>query len=84
MDFSLRPHPLVAHWVPGFVVVVGTLGALFNWSYSKLVAEMAPTATTGTAGLFGLAVIAFVVGQVLDALRDSFWERLWDCLWPLD
>lgn len=84
MDFSLRPHPLVAHWVPGFVVVVATLFWRFNWSYRDLVLAIAPTTTSGTLSLFGLAVIAFVLGQILDAFRDSFWEWLWDYVWPLD
>jgi hypothetical protein len=82
--FSLKPHPLVAHWVPGFVVVVATLFWRSNWSYSKVVVEIAPTATTATAALFGLTVIAFIVGQLLDAFRDTFVECLMDCFWPLD
>jgi hypothetical protein len=33
MNFSLKPHPLIAHWVPGMVVLMPLVLSHFNWCY---------------------------------------------------
>ena len=32
MNFSLKPHPLIAHWVPGVIVLVTGLLTWSDWS----------------------------------------------------
>lgn len=72
MNFSLKPHQLVAHWVPGFVVVFFSayiIGLTCNLSISLLLQ---------TGPLFLLAVAAFIVGQIIDAIRSHWLEGYWD------
>ena len=83
MNFSLKPHPLIAHWVPGFVSTLITLLAIYNWDYSSLAQSVVPTGTSGAFNILLLAVIAFVVGQALDAIRDLL-ENIWDIWWEVD
>jgi hypothetical protein len=78
MNFSLRPHPLVAQWVPGMVALFLILLSSFGWSYNSLVLVFASTPQGLVFSGVVLAVLAFVVGQILDAYRDSFLEDQWD------
>lgn len=83
MNFSMKPHPLIAHWVPGFVVTLIILLSIYEWDYSSLANGVVPTGTSGTFNILALAVIAFVVGQVLDAMRDLL-ENIWDIKWKIN
>jgi len=84
--FSLKPHPLVAHWVPGFVVcLVLTLGR-FDWSFQTLaialsggstaatspssVPEASASGATATISILVVTILAFVVGEIIDAIRN--------------
>ncbi len=70
MNFSLRPHPLVAHWVPGFLFVV-IIEFCYDNLQSQLPRMLSPSSTTNSAfNILAVVVIAFVVGQVFDAFRD--------------
>jgi len=68
MNFSLRPHQLVAHWVPGFVFafsVATVICLLSNRSFEDLF----------RAGpLLLLSIAAFIAGQVIDAMRSCILE----------
>ena len=64
MNFSPKPHPLIAHWIPGSVVVI--LAYFWHhdcWSFSCF-GELSRTAL----GVFLVASIA--TGELLDAARD--------------
>ena len=74
MNFSLKPHPLVAHWVPGFTFLTLIWLSRHGWNFGVL----APTGPQAALYTLILAVAAFVTGQVFDALRDSLIERLFD------
>ena len=76
MSFSLSPHQLVAHWVPGFVFVI-LVPLLAPDTYNSAFKPVLPAGDTARGILF--AVLAFVMGQFLDALRDTL-ECVWD-LW---
>jgi hypothetical protein len=45
---------------------------------------MAPTTASGTMSILVFVVAAFVVGQILDAVRDTLWERVFDRFRPLN
>lgn len=74
MNFSLSPHQLVAHWVPGFVLVI-LLPLLAADTYNAAFKPALPAGDTARGILF--AVLAFVMGQFLDAVRDIL-ECVWD------
>ena len=81
MKFSLNSHVLIAHWVPGFLVVM-TVRSMLS-STSPLGESLRGKAHTGEAiALLSIAVAAFLVGELLDAIRDLF-EHLWDKFQPL-
>jgi len=70
MNFSLKPHPLIAHWIPGTVVVVTGLLTWNDWNVSNTLALVAGDASRATISILVLSVAAFVVGEIIDALRD--------------
>ncbi|MGD1046719.1 MAG: SET domain-containing protein-lysine N-methyltransferase [Bacteroidota bacterium] len=79
MNLSLKPHPLVAQWVPGFTLLcviffVAYLRChiLFLTVFNELGAPLS---------IFVAAVIGFVIGQLLDATRDIL-EDVWDEKYP--
>ncbi len=71
MNFSLKPHPLIAHWVPGGLVVVAVLMAWNDWSVSTVLALFAGDASKATISIIVLSVAAFVIGEIFDSLRDG-------------
>ena len=76
MNFSLKPHQLVAHWVPGFLLLM--VIAVLHPSASEGVKALLPHSDALSG--FVLAVLAFAIGQLLDAVRDlceNIWDR-WD------
>src|SRR5207249_3970827 len=73
MNFSLRPHQLVAHWVPGFVLLL-TVQLWRPAMYCKLLGQL----PSDRAALTLVWIVsAFVLGQLLDSLRDLL-EHCWD------
>jgi len=85
MNFSLKPHPLIAHWVPGMVVLMPLVLSHFNWSYNNFIKDCAGTGSAATVTILLLSVGAFLIGEVLDSARDSFIEILLDWVgrrWP--
>ncbi len=73
MNFSLKPHQLVAHWVPGFILLI-LIPALYP-GISEKVNQLLPTGDALRG--FVWAVLAFVLGQLLDAVRNLL-ENVWD------
>ena len=73
MDFSLKPHPLVAHWVPGFFFcLILTLGH-YGWNIHSMLNSLACLGTGSTATtitLLIISVVAFVIGEFIDSIRD--------------
>jgi hypothetical protein len=72
MSFSLRPHQLVAHWVPGFMLLL----AVQLWHPTTYDRALASLPSDRAALTLVWIVSAFAVGQVLDSLRD-----LSECCW---
>lgn len=73
MNFSLKPNPLIAVWLPGFV----TLLAIFYFRQAESPLAAIATNLDSTLDAFALIAFGFVVGNLLDALRDIF-------EWPAD
>jgi hypothetical protein len=80
MNFSLKPHQLVAHWVPGFVVL--TMWMLADVHYANIhpsyIAYWSKinTLVGSSFSVLLAAIVPFVIGQVLDALRNLTEEWL--------
>jgi hypothetical protein len=74
MNFSLKPHQLVAHWVPGFMFLI--LLALSHPTARSSVESLLPRGDALRG--FVLAVVAFALGELLDCVRDLC-ENVWDC-----
>lgn len=73
MNFSLKPHQLVAHWVPGVVLLM-----LIPVIHPSLYGRLEPLLPHGEAlRVTVYAILAFVVGEFLDCVRDIS-ECLWD------
>ena len=80
MNFSLKPHQLVAHWVPGFVVLTMWLLADVHHAntHPNFIAHWSKINTLVGSSFRVLlaAIVPFVIGQVLDALRNLIEEWL--------
>jgi len=87
MNFSLKPHPLIAHWVPGFTVILIVSFSASNWNYNclfnKIISNEANWAR-GVVIILALAVAAFVIGEFLDSIRDLLVERYLDRKNPIE
>ncbi len=70
MNFSLKPHPLIAHWIPGTIVVASAALAWNDWNVSTALALFAGDASRATISILALSVAAFVLGEIIDAFRD--------------
>ena len=74
MNFSLKPHPLIAQWVPGFTFLTLLWGSLHGWNFSALV----PTGAQAVLYTLILSVAPFVIGQVFDTIRNTYIESAFD------
>ena len=77
MNISLKPHQLVAHWVPGFVLLILVPVLVPDW-YGQ-VKGLLPTDPL-LCGLIWI-VMPFVSGQIIDSLRNAVLEELLDRWW---
>ena len=75
MNFSLKPNPLIAVWVPGFL----TLTAILFIAYlnASVALEKLMTTVPHSFLAFWIIIAGFAVGELLDAIRDLS-EYLWD------
>jgi hypothetical protein len=74
VDISLRPHQLVAHWVPGFVLLMLIPLLKPDW-YSRIKTNLL---TDQVSRGFIWVVLPFVAGQLIDCVRNSLFEPLLD------
>ena len=83
MKFSLKPHQLLAHWMPGFIVLaVVFLDDLYNGSgrFDRLVKAIAYTPNGSNPSMpdlldkavimLAFVAVAFALGQFFDAARN--------------
>jgi hypothetical protein len=82
MKFALNPHVLMAHWVPGFLVVMAVRSVLLN--VSPLGDCLMGRDNSGEAtAILSIVVFAFLIGELLDAARDLILENILDKFQPL-
>ncbi len=81
MNFSIQPHQLVAHWVPGLILLVFI--RVVGQNFEGVVKIPLPSGEA--ARLFTYSVLAFALGQLLDAIRNLVehildrWDKVnWD------
>jgi len=89
MNFSLKPNPLIAVWVPGFL----TLTAILFIAYLNASVALEKLMTTVPPGFlaFWIIIAGFAVGELLDTIRDlseNLWDRIckinWDFFFDAD
>jgi hypothetical protein len=88
MSFSLRPHQLVAHWVPGFM----SLLALQLWHpavYERALASLPSDRVALTLVWIVSAVRGWTTADSLRDLLECFWDRWsepvnWDFFFKAD
>ena len=78
MNFSLKPNPLIALWVPGFLTV--TVILLSGHVGGSLSVLNSITTLPFYAIGFMVIVAGFAVGEFLDTIRDVLWESFLDHL----
>lgn len=85
MNLSLKPNPLIALWLPGTLLVITiiwtcpyitiqdkNIPTLFYEYWSSLNVGLA------TLILFIISILGFIVGELLDSLRDIIEEYILD------
>jgi hypothetical protein len=78
MKFELNSHVLIAHWIPGFLLVMAVRPILLDGPSAPLKSLLGSGVQGGEAmATLAIAVAAFLAGEILDASRDLF-EHLWD------
>src|SRR5260370_24079421 len=82
MNFALTSHVLMAHWVPGFLLVMAVRPMLLDGSSPPLKSLMGSGTPGEAIATLAVAVAAFFVGEVLEASRDLV-ENVWDRFQPL-
>jgi predicted transporter len=72
VNFNLKPHPFLAHFIPGCFAAIVIAMAHYSWSMAKL------NQTLGTSSGFALLVFivgSLVLGECIDAARDILEDR---------
>jgi hypothetical protein len=82
MNFTLSSHVLMAHWVPGFVVVMAMRAVVLNGSSLALKSLVGSDTSHEAIATLAVVVVAFFMGEVLDAARDLL-ENVWDWFQPV-
>lgn len=77
VNFALTSHVLMAHWVPGFILVMAVRPILLDGSSLPLKSLMGADTPGEAVATLALIVAAFFAGELLDASRDLL-EKLWD------
>lgn len=78
MNFSLKPNPLIAVWLPGFATLLAIVffqKAEYDQTLGKIIST-----TDSTFSAIALLAFGFVIGNFLDAVRDILEELLFDKL----
>jgi hypothetical protein len=95
MNFAFRGHQLIAHWIPGFVLVclLYVCDRHYRFGYfTTIVASLTtqPPKPEDMAGFFeksfivlAFVAVVFVIGQFIDALRDIL-ETVVACLFKAE
>ena len=69
MNINLKPHPFLAHFVPGCFTALIVIMAHYNWSAMEL--NLA-SGNIKYPAAFALVVCLLMLGECIDAARDIF------------
>jgi hypothetical protein len=69
MNFSLKPNPLIAVWLPGFATLTAVLFFGNREAIPTLLQQSPSPAIVGALSFLAI-VFGFVVGELLDTARD--------------
>lgn len=75
MNFSLKPQPIIALWIPGFAFCSILYMSSVGWEVSEVAKQF--SSPSGYILALAFAVIAFIAGALLDAMRNVM-ENVWD------
>jgi len=70
MNFPWKPHQLVGHWVPGFVVLTILLLADAHAHHATALWSKITGSLGSNFAVILAIIIPFVIGEFLDCLRD--------------
>jgi hypothetical protein len=70
MNFPWKPHQLVGHWVPGFVLLAILLLADAHAHHSAALWSKITSSLGSNFAVILAIVVPFVIGEFLDCLRD--------------
>lgn len=77
-DFSIRPQPLLGHFVPGLIVIVAALFWVRDANHRLLIEVVLSFQNTAFITSV-LIVVSYGVGELLDSVRDLLEELVdWD------
>ena len=74
MNFNLKPHPFLAHFIPGCFAAVIMAMAHCSWSYTGLNPRIA---NISNVIVFASLIGILILGECIDAIRDII-EHLLD------
>ena len=77
MNFPLKAHQLISHWVPGLIVLMTLVLSYFKWNYTDFINVFARQGSVATTSIILLSIVAFVIGEFIDCIRDLL-EYVWD------
>ena len=77
MKLLIKPDSFLSHFVPGFSILIYILALIYNWNFFQILEALKLKSEVLIFIGFGLLVISYTLGLILDALRDSL-ENLFD------
>jgi hypothetical protein len=83
MNVPLPSHRLIGHWVPGMLVLMVAALSRSDWKYTAFLSTYAKDAPSVTLTTILFFILAFVIGEFLDSLRDLL-EHVWDRISPVN
>jgi ABC-type phosphate/phosphonate transport system permease subunit len=70
MSLPLPYYPLLAQWIPGFITLL-----FFAFPFGRQYVDNSTSSGIIAIYIFLFSVIAFVIGQIIDAIRNSILEE---------
>jgi succinate-acetate transporter protein len=78
MNFSLKPNPLIAIWLPGtalLIIIILTCPQIYDEKFIQyLKGHRSLNIASISIILFIISIFGFIIGELLDCIRDIFEE----------
>ena len=79
MKLLIRQDSFLSHFVPGFSVLIYFISLIYNWDFFEIIMALKQKSEMLIFIGFGLLVISYAFGLILDAIRDIL-ENLFDLI----